>query len=84
MTGRVFVGVFPTGIVYADRFVERDGDYRRLAFLPFSTLAIEVARDCPPALRAEIEADAARIQARRGEEYPISASGQTIVLGGSA
>jgi len=78
---RLFIGVYPTGIVYADRSREKHGDYARCGFLPFSTLVLELKSDCPKALRALIEKDAARLQARRGEQYQVSASGQTITLG---
>ena len=79
---RLFVGVYPAGISYADRSREKHGDYARCAFLPFRSLVLEVESDCPKALRALIEADAARIQARRGELFEVSASGQTVRLGG--
>jgi len=79
---RLFSGVYPTGIVYADKARERDGDYLRVAFLPFSTLQLEWAPGSHPAeLRAEIERDAAQVIAQRGEQYPVSASGQTVKLG---
>lgn len=78
---RLFVGAFPGGMVYADRQREEHGDYKRLAFLPWHTLVLEVERDCPATLRAEIVADAALIQARRGDAYPVSACGQTVRLG---
>ena len=78
---RLFVGVMPTGIVYADRSREVDGDYARCAFLPFDTLALDVSPKCPEELRGPIRADAATIIARRGEKFAISASGQTVVLG---
>ena len=79
--GRIFRGVYPAGIVYADRTRERHGDYPRLAFLPFQSLELEIEPDCPDALRAEIIADAAILQARRGEEFVTSACGQTVRLG---
>ena len=50
----LFIGIFPGGISYADRTVERDGDYKRLAFLPYDTLALQVQKDCPPELRHRI------------------------------
>jgi hypothetical protein len=78
---RIFAGVYPMGIVYADRQREAHGDYKRLAFLAFSTLVLDVEPDCPPALRAEIEADAAPIQAMKGQDFQVSTSGQTVVLG---
>ena len=81
MRGRLFVGIFPTGIAYADREVEVHGDYKRLAFLSFSTLALEVESDCPLDLRRAIERDAAQIQSRCGESFEISACGQTVLLG---
>lgn len=81
---RLFAGVYPCGIVYADRWHEQSGDYKRLAFLSYSSLALEVERECPPDMRAEIERDAAKIQSRRGEQFQISTCNQTILLGGTA
>ena len=79
---RLFVGTYPTGIVYADRQRERSGDYLRLAFLPFRTLALEWSTaSIPPELRALILADAQRLQARRGESYPIDMAGHAVRLG---
>lgn len=78
---RLFIGVFPTGISYADRSREKHGDYARCAFLSFRTLDLEFEQDCPVSLRKQIEADAAKIQARRGEEYPVDESGHTVILG---
>lgn len=78
---RLFIGIMPTGISYADRSREVDGDYARCAFLPFDTLALEVAPKCPKELLGLIKADAAAIIARRGEQFSISSSGHTVVLG---
>jgi hypothetical protein len=80
-SARIFSGVFPCGISYADRARERHGDYVTLAFLSFRTLALEYAADCPPELRAWIATDAAAIQARRGETFQVSTAGQTVTLG---
>jgi hypothetical protein len=79
--GRVLTCVFSTGVAWADRERERDGDYVRLAFLPFDTLELKVAPDCPEHLKAGIQREAAAVQARRGQEYQISTSGQTVRLG---
>jgi hypothetical protein len=79
---RLFIGVYPTGISYADRSREKHGDYARCAFLSFRTLDLEIEPDCSAALRTLIVKDAAKIQARRGEQYQVSASGQTVLLGG--
>lgn len=78
---RLFSGIYPCGIVFADRHNERHGDYARLAFLPYRTLTVEFERDCPPELRAEIESDVARMNLKAGDLFEVSASGQTVRLG---
>lgn len=78
---RLFIGIMPTGISYADRSREVDGDYASCAFLPFDTLVLDVSPKCPEELRGPIKADAATIIARRGEQFKISTSGHTVVLG---
>lgn len=78
---RLFAGVFPAGISYADRAREVAGDYRKLAFLPFRTLVLEWEKSVPADLRKLIEADARGIQTRRGEQFQVSSSGQTVTLG---
>ncbi len=80
---RVFCGVFPAGIVWADRKQEQHGDYKRLAFLPYDTLELKVEKSCPAHLVSQIEEDAKRIQERKGQSFPISTSGNaSVVLGG--
>jgi hypothetical protein len=79
---RLFAGIYPGGVVYADKLREKGGDYARLAFLSFSSLDLQVEPDCPKELRDEIVKDAAVIQARRGERFNISTCGQQVVLGG--
>jgi len=81
MQTRIFSGVYPCGIVYADRDREIAGDYAKLAFLPFSTLLLEIERTCPKDLALEIKRDAAKIQSRRGQQFQISTCGQTVILG---
>lgn len=78
---RLFIGIYPTGIVYADKSREEHGDYARCAFLSFATLTLHFEPGCTGDLKAEIEKDAAAIQARRGEEFQIDASGRTVTLG---
>jgi hypothetical protein len=80
---RLFTGVFPAGISYCDRAEQEDGDYRKIAFLDYETLELTVydhASDLLPLIRL----DANAIQNRRGQRYRVSASGQTVLLGGSA
>ena len=81
MDERIFCGVFPAGLSYADRTREEHGDYKRLAFLPFRSLVLDVAKDCPADLRKDIELDAAEVVARRGERFQVSTSGQYVTLG---
>lgn len=81
--GRLFIGIFPAGIGYADRSRTKDGDYARVGFLPFQTLVFEPAKGADPKLVAEAQRHASTIAARRGEPFVVSASGQTVILGRS-
>jgi hypothetical protein len=78
---RIFVGVFPGGISYADREREEYGDYKRLAFLPFESLALEWSAGCSPDVKEWIAESAKYYQSRRGQQFQISQSGQTVLLG---
>jgi hypothetical protein len=79
---RLFIGVMPTGFSYADKQRERHGDYMSIARLPFSTLELEWSPGPHPAeLRKLVEQHAAGIVKRRGQEYQVSTSGQTVTLG---
>lgn len=78
---RLFCGVFPGGLVFADRGREKNGDYARLAFMPYSTLEVKIEPDCPKALVPLIQESVRGMQARRGEEFPLSTCGQSIILG---
>ena len=81
LSDEIFVGIFPTGLVYADTSYEVDGDYAKLAFLSFGTLVLDVEQRATKEQARQIRNHAARLRARPGEEYRISQSGQTIVLG---
>ena len=78
---RLFKGNYPCAIVYADRAVERNGDYRLLAMLPYDTLQMIYEKDCPDMWRPLLEAEAIAMQARVGEKYVMSSCGQYIILG---
>ena len=79
--GRLFIGTFPAGIVYADRQREERGDYQRVAFLSYCSLELEVNRKANRQIAKAAAEHAATIQARKGERFQISTCGQTIVLG---
>lgn len=75
--------VMATGISYVDRSREVDGDYVKIAFLPFDdlNLTFNSRAKISPEQRAEVLRAAGEIIARRGEAYEVSTSGQTVVLG---
>lgn len=80
MSENLFIGVYPAGLVYADRSKELHGDYARVAFLPYDTLELRI--DAPRSeLLPEVLKDAATLQAKSGELYEVSACGQTVLLG---
>ena len=81
LNDRLFAGVMPTGIGYCDTSKEVDSDYLKVAFLPFSTLDLEISVPKSPLLPLILR-DAEKIQARRGETYTVSGCGQTVLLGG--
>ncbi len=60
---QLFSGVYPTGIMYADRWTTDHGDYVKLAFLSRDTHKLEIMDDCPAHLRQRIEEHAAEILA---------------------
>jgi len=76
---RLFIGSYPAGIVYADRYTSKGGDYKRLAFLPYHTLKLEIEADCPADLAERIKTDAASY--KEGDTHQVSSCGQTITLG---
>jgi hypothetical protein len=77
---RLFAGVMPAGITYCDRKIEVDGDYKKIAFLAFYDLKLQIF-DKESRLLPLILPDAKRLQRKVGEEYQISLTGQTIILG---
>lgn len=80
MKDRLFIGIYPAGIVYSDRAREEHGDYARVAFLPYATLTLRVDDSSSPLL-GQAKRHAARIAAKRGEAFPIDGSGHTVILG---
>lgn len=77
---RLFIGLFPAGISYADRARQQHGDYEKVAFLSYSSLELQVC--CPRSpLLAEVQKHAASMQARYGEQFQVSEAGQTVLLG---
>jgi len=74
---------FPTGIVYADKTREdpTTQDYKRLAYLNYTTLVLELEPDCKSNLAEYIRSEAAKIQAMRGQPFSIAGNMQ-VILGG--
>ena len=79
---RLFIGLYPAGVVYADKAYEINGDYARIAFLPYDTLELEFTPGGQRSpLRDQIMDHAADLMTRTGGEIAVSASGQTRRLG---
>lgn len=78
----LFIGVYPTGLVYADRRHEKHGDYKRCAYLNYRTLALDIAPDCSADLLDTIKADAAKMQSKRGEPFALSTCGAEALAKG--
>lgn len=76
---RLFVGVYPCGIVYSDRGREEHGDYKRLAFHAYADSSLAIERDCPLPLERLIRKDAETRQP--GTRVQISSCGQSVVMG---
>ena len=76
----LFIGIFATGISYADKSKTEHGDYKKIAFLTFSHLELTVY-DPFSGLLDTVKEDAKKIQSRVGEDYQTSSSGQTNELG---
>ena len=79
---RLFIGIYPAGVVYSDRNVVRNGDYKRLAFLSYATLRLTIEPDCSPAFAKLIREDA--VYYRKGEEMLVSTCGHRVILGTEA
>ena len=77
----LFACVMPTGISYSDKSREVNGDYKKVAHLFFSDLRLDISAPRSPLIK-EVMEHAAKIQARRGEQYQVSGAGQTVTLGG--
>lgn len=80
MLERLFIGIYPAGIVYADRAKEEHGDYRKIAFLPYDTLSLVVyvpGHDLLP----DVETHAAIIAKRKGKKFATDKCGHYVTLG---
>jgi hypothetical protein len=78
---RLFIGVMPCGISYADRAREEDGDYKKVGFLNFADLSFTAAKGANKQLLEMARLDAAKIQARKGESFQSTTVGQFVILG---
>lgn len=76
---------FPTGIVYADKTREDPTirDYKRLGYLNYATLILELEPDCKSDLAQYVKTEAARIQAMRGQRFSIAGNMQVILGSGT-
>lgn len=74
--------VYPTGIVYADRTRDDPAtkDYKRLAYLNYETLQLDLEPDLQGDLLDYIIASAAKIQNMRGQSFQ-TAGNTSVILG---
>lgn len=72
---------YPTGLIYADRTRDdpRTQDYKRLAYLNYATLQLDIEPDCRHELADHVIRDAATIQAMRGQPFSIAGNMQVIL-----
>ena len=80
---RFFVGIQATGVVYCDKAREENNDYLAIARVFFDTLELKWynKETTPEAMLELIRVSSMDLQSRCGQEYQVSASGQTITLG---
>jgi hypothetical protein len=81
---RLFAAHYPTGIVYADTWIDVSNDYKGLGYLNYEGLYFDWykgAATAPKELLAEVVSHVEGIRARLGEDYPI-AGNMSVVLGG--
>ena len=73
---------FPTGIVYADKTREdpTTRDYKRLGYLNYATLILTLEPDCKGDVAHYVTAEAAKLQAMRGQRFSIAGNMQ-VTLG---
>lgn len=74
--------VYPTGIVYADRTRDDPAtrDYKRLAYLNYASLELDLEPDLKGDLLNHVIASAAKIQAMKGQSFQI-AGNASVILG---
>ena len=72
---------FPTGIVYADKTREdpTTHDYKRLGYLNYGTLILDLEPDCKRDLAQYVTTQAAKLQAMRGQRFSIAGNMQVIL-----
>jgi hypothetical protein len=72
---------FPTGIVYADKTREdpTTHDYKRLGYLNYGTLILDLEPDCKSDLAQYVTTQAAKLQAMRGQRFSIAGNMQVIL-----
>lgn len=80
---RLFVGLFPTGFVYVDRWVDASGDYKKLGYLNYAELDFQWekgASTAPQELLDEVVCEVENTRARLGESQVV-AGNMSVILG---
>lgn len=82
MPVNMFCGIYPCGLVFADKSLMEAGDYKDLAFINYRTLKITWrAKKMSHEFRRYIISEAKNLRSMRGQQYQISSCGQYIILG---
>lgn len=77
----LFSCVTATGIAFCDKSREVHGDYKKIAHLFFSDLRLNIYAPRSKLL-PKIEEQVRELRAKAGQQYQVSSSGQTVILGG--
>jgi hypothetical protein len=77
----LFCGAYSTGIFYADKRKEINGDYMTIGRIYYSDLNWKINDNCSADIRSFVQADIDKILSMKGQEYQVSSCGQTVILG---
>jgi len=81
---KLFIGVHATGLSYSDATREQHGDFQRLAFLSYDTLALKWYTDpdgLPITLFSAITKSVDEMRGKAGQRWDYDCCGHTALLG---
>lgn len=81
---KLFIGVHATGLSYSDATREEHGEFKRLAFLSYDTLAVKWYVDSdrlPITLFSSIAKSVDEMRGKAGQHWDYDCCGHTVLLG---